>query len=113
MVAPTAVQLPRTAIPLPMDAIAAFCNKWSVSEFALFGSVLRDDFRPGDSDVDVMVVFKPAARPTLFTLGAMTRELRDLFGRPVDLLTRRGVEGMTNVPRRSAILRSARVVYAG
>ncbi len=41
-------------IPLPMEAIEAFCQKWQIIEFALFGSVLRDDFRP-DSDIDVLV----------------------------------------------------------
>ena len=47
-------------IKLPMQQIAEFCQRWQVIEFALFGSVLRDDFRP-DSDVDVMVQFHPDA----------------------------------------------------
>ena len=40
--------------------IAEFCRKWRIAEFALFGSVLRDDFRP-DSDVDVLVTYDPDA----------------------------------------------------
>ena len=48
-------------IQLPMDQIEAFCKKWNVQEFSLFGSVLTDKFRP-DSDIDVMVEFKPKAR---------------------------------------------------
>jgi uncharacterized protein len=47
-----------SAIDLSMDAIKAFCQKWQIAEFALFGSVLRDDFRP-DSDIDVLVSFLP------------------------------------------------------
>ena len=35
--------------------IAEFCQRWKITEFALFGSVLRDDFRP-DSDIDVLVL---------------------------------------------------------
>ncbi len=55
------------AIDLPMEKIAEFCDRWQVTEFALFGSVLRDDFRP-DSDIDVMVQFHPEAHPTFSTL---------------------------------------------
>ena len=98
-------------IDLPMDAIAEFCKRHQVIEFALFGSVLRDDFRP-DSDVDVMVTFEPEARPTLLTFAGMMGELEDLLGRNVDLLDRRAVEETSNPYRRPEILRTARVVYA-
>jgi predicted nucleotidyltransferase len=101
----------RPRIHLPMDAIADFCRRHHVVEFALFGSVLRDDFRP-DSDVDVLVVFEQGAHPTLLTLGEMKFELEDLFGRRVDVLTRDAVEAMPNPYRRPEILRTARVIYA-
>ncbi len=42
-------------IDLPMDKIADFCRRWKIVEFALFGSVLREDFRP-ESDIDVLVM---------------------------------------------------------
>jgi predicted nucleotidyltransferase len=45
-------------VEVPREKIAEFCRKWRVSELALFGSVLRDDFRP-DSDVDVLLTFAP------------------------------------------------------
>jgi predicted nucleotidyltransferase len=110
--APPAVQnLPKTAIPLPVAAIADFCARWKVKEFAVFGSVLREDFGP-QSDVDVMVVFEPRARPSLFDLAGMQEELESLFKRKVDVLTRRGVEGMPNPRRKASILASARVIYA-
>jgi uncharacterized protein len=99
-------------LSLPQEKIAAFCRKWNVSEFALFGSVLREDFRP-DSDVDVLVSFPSYdATPSLFDHVDMQDELVEIFGRPVDLLTRGGVEDGRNPIRKRAILNTARVVYA-
>lgn len=97
-------------IQLPMEQIKQFCDKWQVNEFALFGSVLRDDFRP-DSDIDVMVQFAPEAHPTLFTLVKMEEELKTLFSRDVDLLTRKGIEQSRNYLRRNAILSSVKVIH--
>jgi hypothetical protein len=82
-----------------------FCRRWKVTEFALFGSVLRDDFGP-DSDVDVLVSFAAETRYSLFDLVHMEDELRTLFGRDVDMVTRRAVENTTNTWRREAILGS-------
>lgn len=95
----------------PHDKIAEFCRKWNVVEFALFGSVLRDDFRP-DSDVDVLVSFAPDSRVSLFDWPDMQDDLQAIFGRPVDLLTRAGIEESRNPYRKKSILDSARVVYA-
>lgn len=100
-----------TAIELPVDKVAEFCRKWQVMELALFGSVLRDDFRP-DSDIDVMVQFHPDAHPTFRTLDQMEAELKIIFHREVDLITRQGVESSRNYLRRHEILSSAQVVYA-
>jgi len=97
-------------IDLPKDKIADFCRRWKISEFALFGSVLRDDFRP-DSDIDVLVTFASDARWGLFALYEMEQELKKIFGREVDLVSRRGIEASRNYIRRKAILRSAEVVY--
>ncbi len=99
------------AIAIPEDALRAFCARWQVSELALFGSVLRGDFRP-DSDIDVLIQFDPAARWTLLDFVEMRDELADLFGRPVDLVSRRAVERSRNAIRRREILDSARVIYA-
>ncbi|HEY9879126.1 MAG TPA: nucleotidyltransferase family protein [Leptolyngbyaceae cyanobacterium] len=99
------------AIEVPIEEIAEFCYRWQVTEFALFGSVLRDDFRP-DSDVDVMVQFHPDAHPTFRTLDQMEEELKTIFQREVDLITRRGIETSRNYLRRHEILSSAQVIYA-
>lgn len=92
-------------IPIDRERIAAFCRKWRVTEFALFGSVLRDDFGP-DSDVDVMVSFAGDTRWSLLDLVRMEEELHALFGRRVDLLTRGSVTRMENPLRRRNILGS-------
>ena len=97
---------------LPLDAIAAFCGRWGVSEFALFGSALRDDFDDA-SDVDVLVEFREGAHYTLFDLARMGEELEGIFGRTVDLLDRRAVEVSPNHIRRDSIFHSAEVIYAG
>ncbi len=99
------------AIPLSQEQVAAFCQQWQIIELALFGSALRADFRP-DSDIDVMVRFHPEARPTLFDMVRIKGQLQALLGRPVDLVSRQGIEASRNAPRREAILQSAKVVYA-
>ena len=75
-------------IPIPREQIAAFCKRRHIRKLALFGSVLRDDFRP-DSDVDVLVEFEPGHVPGFFGLYDMEEELSTLFGgrRKVDLRT--------------------------
>lgn len=100
-----------TASDLPMEKIAQFCDRWQVTEFALFGSVLREDFRP-DSDIDVMVEFHPEAHPTFSTLDQMEAELKSIFDRDVDLITRQGIATSRNYLRRNQILSSAQVIYA-
>ena len=90
------------------EAIAAFCQKWKIAEFALFGSILRDDFRP-DSDVDVLVSFAPDERWSLFDIVTMKEELKTIFDREVDLVQK---EGLQNPFRRYEILRTKEVIYA-
>lgn len=98
-------------IEIPREKIAEFCQSWKITEFALFGSVLRDDFRP-DSDIDVLVNFAPDSKWTLFDHVDMQDELVAIFGRKVDLVSRRGIERSRNYIRKKAILESAEVVYA-
>ncbi len=95
---------------LPRKKIAAFCKRWNVSEFAIFGSALRADFRP-DSDIDVLVSFTPDAKVSLFDMVHMQDELKQIFSRDVDLISRRGVETSRNYLRRKAILESAQVIH--
>ncbi len=93
---------------IPRKKIAEFCKRWSINEFALFGSVLRTDFRP-DSDIDVLVSIDPKAKIGLFEIAEMVIELEAMFKRPVDFVEK---EGLRNPYRRKEILSTARVVYA-
>ena len=97
-------------IPIDHEKITEFCRRWKITEFALFGSVLRDDFRP-ESDVDVLVTFAPETRYSLFDLVHMQDELKEIFGREVDLVERKAVERSENYIRRKHILRSVEPVY--
>jgi len=96
-------------IAIPQEEIADFCRRWKVTEFALFGSALRGDFRP-DSDVDVLVSFAPDAHWSLFDLVKMQEELEAIFGRKVDLVKRAAVERSENYIRRKSILNNVEIV---
>lgn len=98
--------MPHIAIDYDREKLRDFCRKWKITEFSLFGSVVRDDFGP-ESDVDVLVTFAPDARRSLFDMVHMEDELVEIFGREVDLLTRRAVERSLNHIRRDSILGDA------
>jgi predicted nucleotidyltransferase len=92
---------------LPRDRVEEFCRRWRIVEFALFGSVLTDDFRP-DSDVDVLVTFAPDARHSLFDRAAMISELEEMFGRTIDLVEKLRID---NPYIRKHVLDHHRVIY--
>ncbi len=95
-------------IDIPSEKIAEFCRKWKITELALFGSVLRDDFGP-ESDIDVLVSFAEGASWNLWHLMDMQEELEGVLGREVDLVEKRALR---NPFRRYEILRTKQVVYA-
>ncbi|MEI7836740.1 MAG: nucleotidyltransferase family protein [Planctomycetota bacterium] len=95
----------RTRIDIPTDKVAEFCRKNHIRRLALFGSVLRDDFR-SDSDVDVLVEFEPGRTPG-FAFFGLQEELSALLGRKVDLNT----PGFLSDYIRADILREAEVLY--
>jgi len=94
----------------PKADIAAFCEHRQITESCWFGSVLREDFRP-DSDVDVLVTFAPGATWTLLDMVRMEVDLKRLFGREVDLVSRATIEGSENYIRRERILQSPEPIY--
>jgi len=97
-------------IAIDQERLAEFGRRWKIVELALFGSVVRPDFRP-DSDVDVLVTFAPEAAWSLLDHATMAEELGAIFGRKVDLVTRRAIERSANWIRRRSILSAAEPVY--
>lgn len=93
-------------IPIDAQQLAAICRKWGIARLALFGSVLREDFRP-DSDVDVLLEFEPGRTPG-WEIVDLAEELSALLGgRKVDLVNPRYL----NHRLRDAVLRSTLVQY--
>lgn len=100
--------MPDQTFTLPRRKISDFCKRWNITEFAVFGSVLRENFRP-DSDIDVLISIDPKAHIGLFELADMKLELQVMLKRPVDLVEK---EGLRNPYRRREILKTAQVIYA-
>ena len=98
-------------IHLSERQIAAFCGQWGLRDFALFGSVLREEFGPGN-DIEVLVRFAPNSSHSLFDLVRMENELSQMVDRKVNLVEREAIEESRNYLRRRAILESARTIYA-
>ncbi len=95
----------RSRIAIDRERLAGFCRRNHIRRLALFGSVLRDDFR-ADSDVDVLVEFEPGHVPGL-RFFALERELSEILARKVDLNT----PGFLSPYFRSRILAEAEVEY--
>lgn len=87
--------------------VAEFCRRWKIRRLSLFGSVLRADFRP-DSDIDVLISFRPDSEWSLWDWVEMVDELQTLFGRQVDAVEE---SGLKNPFRRHEILQTRRIVY--
>ena len=94
------------AVDIPEAPLAAVCKRHHIRRLALFGSVLRDDFRP-DSDVDMLVEFERGHIPGLIRLAGIELELSDLLGRKVDLNTPQ----FFSEPLRDRVLAEAEVRY--
>jgi len=93
------------------QALGQFCREHGIARLELFGSALREDFR-ADSDVDLLAMLRADARPTLLDWADMQEKLADLFGRRVDLLSRRAIERSRNLYRKQSILSTAMSIYA-
>ena len=99
--------MPVPKIDIPKESLESFCRRYQIRRLALFGTVLREDFR-SDSDVDVLVTFEPSAIVSFMTLGQMKRELSSILKRPVDLVPQEGLKPAI----RNSVLESAEEVYA-
>jgi uncharacterized protein len=114
---------PGCSIPMPQlyqrlnvtpEQIADFCEKWQIEELALFGSVLRDDFRAeGDdpSDIDFLYVFCDDSNYSLFDVMHLSEELEGLLHRKVDFVSKNAIQQSRNWLRRKEILESGLMIY--
>ena len=94
----------------PKEKIKQFCQKWKISEFAFFGSILTDNYKP-DSDIDVLVSFDPSAHWSLFDFVRMKQEISGILGRTVDLVSKRGLERSKNLFRKNSILSQSELIH--
>src|SRR5229473_8476775 len=99
------MMISKTPLEIPDDVVESFCRKWKIKELALFGSVLRGDFRP-DSDVDVLATFAEDAKWSVFDHSRMREELSTLLGREADVIES---AGLRNPFRRHEILANCKV----
>ena len=95
-----------TYTDIPIEAIAEFCKQHNIIRLSLFGSILREDFRP-NSDIDILVEFEPGQQVGLIRLGTIEADLSDLLGRQVDLNT----AGSLSPYFREQVLAEAEPIY--
>lgn len=93
------------------EALGSFCRQRGIARLELFGSALGDNFRD-DSDVDLLATLRGDTHPTLLDWADMQEKLAELFGRPVDLVSRRAIERSRNRYRKRSILKTATPIYA-
>jgi predicted nucleotidyltransferase len=93
------------------EKLDMFCRQHGISRLELFGSARGENFHE-TSDVDLLATLRGDARPTLLDWAEMQEQLAEMFGRPVDLLSRRAVEHSRNRYRKHSILSTATPIYA-
>jgi len=98
-------------IKINEEMIKQICSNYSISELALFGSALRSDFS-SESDIDLLVEFKPESGISLFDIVDLKNEFEKLFGREVDIVTKNAIKRSRNHLRRKGILDNYKVIYA-
>lgn len=94
-------------VELPEAGIREICRRYQVKELAVFGSAARGELR-ADSDIDLLVEFLPDAQVSLLQHLAAERELSELLGRRVDLVSKRALR----TALKEEVLSQARFIYA-
>jgi uncharacterized protein len=97
-------------VPFDRERLECLCRERGIARLELFGSVLRDDFRQ-DSDVDLLATLRPEAGVTLLDWADIQAKLSEIFGRSIDLVSRRAIERSQNPYRKRAILSTAVPIY--
>ena len=92
-----------------LEEIAAACQRYGIERLFVFGSALRDDFRPGESDIDLLVKFGPLEITKRFHVYLDAREaFRNIFQANVDLVMQGAVK---NIDIADEIDRTKQLVY--
>lgn len=99
-------------LDIPHDKLADFAKRWKINRIELFGSALRDDFGP-HSDVDLIADFDEDAPWSVLDHVMMEEDLTAIFGRRVDLVSRKAIDRSRNWIRKREILGTARPIYGG
>ena len=94
-----------------LQSLHKFCKKWRLKQLAVFGSAVRDDFDLATSDVDLLYLFEPDVRWSLFDLIDMRDELKKILGRKVDFVSKEVIKNSPNPYRKQAILSEHKVIY--
>jgi predicted nucleotidyltransferase len=100
----------KISVDISDDQIRHFCQRWKVSELAIFGSAVKE-YYSDDSDVDLLISFEPDTRWGLFDLVTMENELKDIFGKEIDLVEKNAVSKSQNYIRRKGILDGAQIIF--
>jgi predicted nucleotidyltransferase len=95
-------------LTIPKAKIIDYCKQHHIIEFALFGSVLTQDFSPS-SDIDILVTFDPDCHYSLYDVLDIQNDLKNMLGCDVDLVEK---QGLKNPFRRQEILTHMEIVYA-
>ncbi|SPE62868.1 Nucleotidyltransferase, putative (modular protein) [Verrucomicrobia bacterium] len=99
-----------TKVQFDRERLGRLCRERGIVRLDLFGSALREDLGP-DSDVDLLATVGPKAAVTLLDWADIQERLAEIFGRSVDLVSRRAIERSQNPYRREAILSTAVSIY--
>lgn len=102
--------IPVKRLTISEEQLIEICRQWKIAELALFGSVLREDFRE-NSDIDLLISFAPDAPQGLLTLARIKHQLEGLLDRPVDLVIKEAIQEGDNWIRRQEILSTAVIIY--
>ena len=94
-------------ISIPAQSIKDLCARYHVTQLALVGSVLTPDFRE-DSDLDFLISFEEEAHVDTFDLAELADGLRQILGRPVDLIEKKAIR---NPYRKQTLLAKMEIIY--
>lgn len=96
---------------IPEEKLTEICKRYKISELALFGSALKENFNDR-SDIDLLYVFEENTTHSLFDVAEIKVEFEKFFGRPVDFISRKAIERSRNLYKRKGILENVKVIYA-